>query len=249
MKMKLGRLPRGNNPNIMKLSAFGAIPAAPATADWTKGIKQFGMMMNDTLGCCTCAAVYHARQIWTANTAKESTEPDGDVLKLYEAACGYDPNDPSTDGGGVEQSVLGYLYNTGIPLADGSVDKILGFVEVNEKNFNEVKLTIAEFGVAYIGIAVPSSIYDAGGNVQSVWDYVPGAQIEGGHAVACVGYDATNIEFISWGAVYKMTWAFFAQYCEEVYAIVDKNWIASTGKTPMGMDLSDLEKLMSKIKE
>lgn len=249
MKMRMGRLPRAHNPNVMKLSALGSIPMAPVEANWTKGIKSWGMMINDQLGDCTCAAVGHALQVWTVNTSKEVTIPDADVLKLYEVACGYNPNDPSTDCGGVEQNVLEYLYKSGIPLANGSVDKILGFAEVNEQNLNEVKLTIAEFGVAYIGIEVPDSIYSSDGNVQQVWDYVPGANIEGGHAIVLVGYDATGFEFISWGSVYKMTYEFFKQYCSEAYAIVDHNWIKSTGKTPMGISLVALEQLMSKIKE
>jgi radical SAM superfamily enzyme len=36
-----------------------------------------------------------ARQIWSFNAAKEITEADADVLKLYELACGYDPRDPT----------------------------------------------------------------------------------------------------------------------------------------------------------
>jgi hypothetical protein len=252
-KFKFGRQARKFDPRVKHLGAVlaqhPALPAVPAEANWTHGIKDFGMMLNDTLGDCTCAAVFHARQIWTANTAVESTEPDAMVLKLYEKACGYNPADPNTDGGGVEQHVLSYLYNTGVPLADGTVDKILGYVEVNVQNHTEVKITINEFGLAYIGISVPNSIYDASGEPLQVWDYVPGSDIEGGHAIILVGYDPTGLTFISWGGLYKMTWAFFDNYCEEAYAIVDKNWIAKTGKTPLSMTMQQLEDLMKEIKE
>jgi hypothetical protein len=251
-KFQLGRKPRAFDPRVKRMGAVLAsmpLPSVPAEVNWTKGIKNFGMMLNDRLGDCTCAAVFHARQIWTANTGVESTEPDAMVLKLYERACGYNPADPNTDGGGVEQHVLSYLYNTGIPLADGTVDKILGYVEVNHGNLPEMKIAINEFGLAYLGIAVPTSIYDANGTPLSVWDYVPNAQIEGGHAIILVGYDAGGFTFISWGQLFKMTWAFFANYCEEAYAIVDKNWIAKMGKTPLGLTTSQLEALMREIKE
>ncbi len=252
MVKKLGKLPRTHDPRVKHMSAMllgRHLPTPPESVDWTKGIKDFGMMLNDELGDCTCAAVFHARQIWTANTETESTEPDAMVLKLYEAACGYNPADPNSDTGGIEQNVLNYLFNKGIPLADGSVDKILGYAEINFKNINEVKVAINEFGLAYIGIQVPASIYDANGIPLSMWDYVPNSELEGGHAIIVVGYDNNGVTVVSWGALYKMTWAFFDHYCDEAYAIIDKNWIATSGKTPLGVSLEELETLMKEIRE
>ena len=247
---KLGRKPRAFDTRIKKMKTIVAhLPVAPATVNWTKGVKKFGMMLNDTLGDCTCAAVFHARQIWTENTGIENTQPDAEVLKLYEAACGYNPKDPNTDQGGVEQDVLKYLLNKGVPLADGTTDKILAFVEVDQKNLNEVKLAVSDFGLAYIGIEVPGNIFKPNGDPLAVWDYVPNASSEGGHAIIIVGYDAVGFTVISWGELYKMTYAFFNHYCDEVYAIADKNWIAKTGKTPLGMTLAQLEALMTEIKE
>src|SRR5690242_11483506 len=98
MKHKFGRLPRIFDPRVQHMSKLtaitGVLPKAPARVDWTKGIKNWGMMKNDVLGDCTCAGIGHAYQVWTANTAKEVTIPDADILKLYEKACGYNPNDP-----------------------------------------------------------------------------------------------------------------------------------------------------------
>jgi hypothetical protein len=110
-------------------------------------LADFGMMLNDTLGCCTCAAYYHARQVWTFNSATaEDTSPDAEVLELYAAACGYRPDQPTTDEGGVEQDVLTFLLNSGAPLAGGQVDKILAFVEVDPRNVEDVKRTIFDCG-------------------------------------------------------------------------------------------------------
>lgn len=249
MKMKLGRKPRAFNPAVKTLKALAphvALAVPPPAANWTKGIQNFGMMLNDQLGDCTCAAIGHARQIWTANASVENTMPDADVLKLYEAACGYVPGDSSTDQGGVEQNVLSYCVRNGVPLPQG-VDKFLGFVEVDHTNLNEVKLTIQEFGCAYIGIQVPESIYDAEGNVQKEWGYVLNSPIEGGHAIILVGYDETSFTFISWGQLYKMTNPFFQRYCDEVYAIVSQDWINSQGKTPLGITLEQLEAISKEL--
>jgi hypothetical protein len=246
-RFKLGRQERKFNPNVKTLKAFfkhQPLPDAPATADWTDGKTDFGMMLNDELGCCTCAAIYHARQVWTMNTSAESTEPDGEVLGLYEKACGYVLLDDSTDQGGSMQDVLEYCMKTGMQLSDGSVDKLLGFVEFDQTKMNEVKLAVSEFGVANIGIDIPKSVWGADGEPLAVWDYVVGSPIAGGHDIVAVGYDDDGLTVISWGSLYKMTWAFYAKYCDEGYAMVDKNWVESTGKTPLGVSLGDLEEIM-----
>src|ERR1700677_1036737 len=89
---KLGRLHRTYDSRVPHMSALLAgqtLTPPPASADYTKGMPaDLGMMLNDTLGDCTCAAVYHAIQVWTFNAndkkaAKMITEPDSDVEKLY----------------------------------------------------------------------------------------------------------------------------------------------------------------------
>jgi hypothetical protein len=251
MKMKLGRNARTHDPKIKHMRAiYGKpLPIAPTSIDWTHNITNFGVMLNDRLGCCTCAAVYHARQIWTANVLTEQTEPDNCVLQLYEEATGYNPADPNTDQGGVEQYVLKYLLNTGFPLRDGTRDKILGFMEINHRDINDVKLTIAEFGVAYIGFDVPNSLF-AAGDPPPLWTVSQDpnlAATHGGHAIVLVAYDDEGPTCISWGSKYKMTWEFFMKYTDEVYAIVDSSWIANTGRTPLNIDLNELESLMAEL--
>ena len=248
---KLGRLPRSFNPAVKTMKAFfqhATLPPAPLMVDNTRGVKQWGMMLNDRLGDCTCAGIFHARQVWTNFLGGENTQPDAEVLKLYEAACGYRPGDESTDNGGIEQNVLRYCMNEGVPLADGTTDKFLGFAEVNHTKLDEVKLAIAEFGLAYIGFQVPQSIYDANGEPRPVWNYTLNSPIEGGHCVILVGYNNVGFQLISWGEIYTMSYSFFQRYCDEVYAIVSKDWIAATGKTPLGMSLADLEALMKELR-
>ena len=73
--VKFGRLHRTYDPRIPHLSALlaGQVPPPPPPSiDWTKGMPaNLGMMLNDTLGDCTCAAVYHAIQVWTYNSNKK----------------------------------------------------------------------------------------------------------------------------------------------------------------------------------
>lgn len=250
-----GRHPRAHNPGVPHMSALKSLrtsmPVIPASVDHTAGMpSEFGMMLNDTLGDCTCAAFYHARQVWTKmGGGREITDPDKDVLDLYMGACGYRPGHPETDQGGNEQHVLTYLHNVGA--LTGSVgkvrDRILAFFEVDHHIHDDVKLAILEAGVLYIGFNVPSLLDDP--NCPDVWDVVPGkTDITGGHAVVLTGYDTQGVSLISWGQKYKMTWAFFDKFVDEAYAIVDKNWFMATGKTPLGLTVQQLEQQMAALR-
>src|ERR1700691_217383 len=129
--LKFGRLQRTYDPRIPHMSALLAgqtLPPPPASVDYTKGMPaNLGIMLNDTLGDCTCAAVYHAVQVWSLNALKKmDTEPDADVEKLYELACGYNPREGGEGPGGNEQHVLTYLLRTGAPFGPNgtTVNKI-----------------------------------------------------------------------------------------------------------------------------
>lgn len=254
---KFGRNPRTFNPAIPHMSALLAgrkMLPAPVSCDYTKGMPDdFGEMENDSLGDCTCAAYYHARQVWSFNAkGAEITESDSDVVLLYEQACGYDPTNPSTDQGGVEQDVLTYLLNTGAPIttpAGASFNKILAFLEVDFRNLDDLKRTIYDCGVAYIGINVPQSVMDNVDDPTKPWDITGDNTSVGGHAVVLTGYTVDGFTCISWGQRYTITPAFLGTNMDEAYAIADPEWIAATGKTPLGMSVQDLEAQMAALKQ
>jgi hypothetical protein len=246
---KLGRLPRSFNPNIPHLSALVAgkiLEPPPATVDYTKGMTEspngFGPMLNDTLGDCTCAAFYHARQIWTFHSTGVTETARTDAVKLlYQEACHYNPRRPSTDKGGDEQTVLTYIQKYGAPLTgDGTnVDRIVGFVEVDHRNVDDVKRAIYNAGVVYIGLYLTSHVYPTNGDEPlRTWDVVAAKEhISGGHCVVLPGYDEEGLIVISWGQLYKMTWAYFAKHVDEVYSIADSAWASSKTAKDNGLTL------------
>jgi hypothetical protein len=256
LSFKLGRLPRGNDARIPHLSALLAGRQAadpPASLDWTKGMPaELGMMLNDRLGDCTCAAVYHAMQVWNFNVRQSLlTQPDSDVEKLYELACGYDPKAGGEGPGGNEQKVLHYLLSKGAPVGSGGaeVHKIAAYVEVDARNLDDVKRCIADCGLAYIGFGVPQSLMPPDAPPPKVWKLVPAqSQIIGGHAVILAGYDSSGFKVISWGQYFTMTWDFFGHFVDEVYAIADTEWIGAKKTTPGGLSLAQLEEQMQALK-
>jgi hypothetical protein len=254
---KLGRNPRTFDPRVPHMSAVLAgkrLPPPPSSVDYTKGMPdKFGVMLNDRLGDCTCAAYYHARQVWTFNAGKkEATEPDADVEQLYIQACGYNPKTPGEGPGGNEQHVLSYLLRTGAPIGPNGQgrEKILAFVEVDPRNLDDVKRTIADCGLAYIGFNVPQNIMPSGAEPPETWKVDrANAKIVGGHAVALPGYDSAGAKVISWGQLYTMTWEFFSTYVDEVYAIADPAWFDAKHTTPGGLTLAELQTQMQALKE
>ena len=254
---KLGRLHRSYDPRIPHLSALLAgktLPPPPAQVDYTKGMPtNLGMMLNNTLGDCTCAAVYHAHP--GLDLQRHQGQVDGDRaglgrreavrtgVRLQAPAGGEGP-------GGNEQHVLTYLLKKGAPMGPNgqTTHKIDAFVEVDPRITDDVKRTINECGLAYIGFNVPQYIVPTTGAPPAVWDVEnTNTKIVGGHAVVLAGYTATGARVISWGQYYTMTWAFFAKYVDETYAIADSAWINGGGKTPGGLTLAELEAQMKAL--
>jgi TIR domain len=253
----LGRLPRSFDSRIPHYSALVArrtLPSPPPEIDYTKGMPvNLGMMLSNTLGVCTCAAFYHARQVWSFNASKGKsmeTDPDSVVEKLYELACGYKPQQGGEGPGGNIQHVLEYLLRKGAPVGPQGQGryKINAFVEVDPRNTDDVKRTINDCGLVYIGFSVPQYIVPTKRAPPAVWDVeTADTQIVGGHAVVLPGYTGAGARVISWGQYYTMTWAFFAKYVDEAYAISDNFWVNSVGRTPGGLTVTELEQQMQAL--
>jgi hypothetical protein len=254
---KLGRLARSHDkriPMLHTLMVGQALEPVVPSVDYTKGMPaNLGMMENDKLGDCTCAAFYHALQVWSFNALKKiDTEPDVDVVDLYEQACGYKPHSGGEGPGGNEQHVLTYILKNGAPYGPNGKQRhnITAFVEVDVKNTDNIKRSIHDCGVAYIGFNVPQYIMPPDQEPLKVWDVNPKADntIVGGHAVVLAGYDANGARLISWGQYYTMTWAFFEKFVDEAYAIADLEWISAFKTTPAGLTIQQLEQAMQALK-
>lgn len=228
------------------LRLMGATPAVPDPIDYSTGMpSNLGVMLNDTLGDCTAAACGHALQVFSFNANPPMITPvDSDIEKLYEATSGYVPGEPNTDNGAVEQVVLQYWLNN--PLAS---NQLAAFVEIDVKNLDEVKRAIWECGVVYIGLNVPSFLQSLE-TPGALWNANPRADnsIIGGHAVDVVGWDVRdNFTIVSWGAMYTMTPSFWLGFVDEAYALANPAWIEKTGRSPAGLSLERLQKLMSSL--
>lgn len=225
------------------------------------------MMGNDALGDCTCAAAGHMIECWTANLGDAFTPSSAQIIAAYSAVSGYVPGNPATDTGAVELDVLNYWRRQGIAGHKINAYAALGLNNVqhddahnglgntvrewlrdgapNQHEAREcVKQSIALFGGAFIGLALPLSAQQQGvWDVPSLWSRLRGQSAPGswgGHAVPILAYDADGLTCITWGAKKRMTWDFFAQYCDEAYVPLSPDWLSAQGTDPSGLDFAQL---------
>lgn len=240
----------------------GALPARPTLVDYVSRVADWPMLANDSFGDCVWAAAGHI--IEAATTYGQGTTvkvSDADVLKGYHDVTGFDPSDPATDQGTVIQDALAYWRKVGI-----GGHKILAYAQVDVRNLDEVAEALYLFGHLELGINFPGSAMDQF-NAGEPWDVVPGASIEGGHAVNLgltrdtttakpsfsprqhlVGRNARgNYEVVTWGRVQEMTPAFWAKYVEEAWIVITPEWEEATGGSPAGIDKARLGSLFTQL--
>ena len=237
--MKLGKRNVRFDHRTMKMAKYlpPLMPLAEAQIDYSNGVTDWGKMLNDTIGDCTCAAACHLIQLATMNDVDKSqgrmqTLPDSVVLDLYERWCGFDPKNPiATDNGGVELDILNHWRQEGI-----QGHRLLSYAAIDLRKYRHLQYAINKFNV-YIGVELPVSAQN-----QETWDIVgnDGGRW-GGHAIGLTGYDDTGsepiIQFVSWGKHMAMTLRFWTKYVSEAYALMLEDFEGSKSHGPEGFDV------------
>ncbi len=256
LKLKLGKQPPRHDPRTLLLASYttAALPAPPPTMNLASKVgNAWGMMDNDQIGDCTCAAAGHLIMEWTANAQSKMAVPsDQQIVAAYSAITGYNPATGANDNGAQELDVLNYWRQQGI-----AGHNIQAFIALEPSNHTHVMDAVWIFGGCYIGLALPKSAQAQTSNKQ-VWsvppagtggDGKPGSW--GGHAVPVVAYDSRSLTVVTWGALQAMTWGFWAAYCDEAYAILSSDYLAQKGgqmQTPNGFNLAQLQEDLADLK-
>lgn len=245
--MKLGKAAARLDHRTLRLSNYTAtlIPA-PFACDLTSKITNLSDMRNKDLGDCTCAAVGHIIQQWTAENGNQVILSDDVIVDLYSKVSGYVPGDDSTDAGAVEIDVLNFWKANGV-----GGHSLTAYVYIHPQRPQELKNAVFYFGSCYVGVQLPLTA-----QTQDVWevgkgdDAIPGSW--GGHAIPIVAYDEKYIYCITWGAIKRMTWDFFAKYCDEAYALLSVDWACTDVNAlpkpcPTGFDFNALQADLQEI--
>lgn len=245
--MKLGKLAPKHDARTLQLANYlqpSVLPTIPASQDWSSKVPSWPLYGNDILGDCTAAGVAHMLMAWSANANTEITPTDHDVIKLYSAVSGYDPNTGENDNGAVELDVLNYWRKHGI-----AQHKIYAYASLQPRNHSHIKAAVYLFGGVYIGLALPLSAQN-----QDIWDIPHGGfagngrpNSWGGHAVNVVSYTEDYITVVTWGALKKLTWAFADHYMDEAYSVLSKDFLDSKGVAPNAIDWDALRSDLKQI--
>jgi hypothetical protein len=240
---KLGKKPKKHDLRTLKFGHYvdlTELPPTPPSVNFSTTIGALGVMMNDSLGCCTIAAAGHIVQSWTGANGTPVIVPDPIILQYYENWDGYVEGDPNTDQGGVELDVLKNWRKSGF---DGH--SLLAFTEINPKNHAHVMASTAFYGGVYGGVELPMTAQG-----QAEWTVLAGAASSqsdpgswGGHAVPVVGYSPKGVLVITWGAPLWVSWDFWDAYFTEAYCLISgTDWIGSAAgaMSPTGVDLATL---------
>jgi hypothetical protein len=240
---RLGKLPSKFDERTARLAKFIDVHAprkAPKSHTAIKKVSDpWGMMKNDALGDCTCAALGHHVQIWTANNGAERTPADDAVVELYNRVNG------GKDNGANMLDVLNSFSSFGL----AGLDKPSAFVSVERMNLELVRYAAWLFGGLYAGYDLPVTAQGQGKR----WDYLPNtngneAGSWGGHATAsAVKYDPKGYWIVSWGDLYYVTNEFHNAYCSELYAILDPDWLGDDQRSPQGFRLKALQQYLASL--
>ncbi len=238
--MKLGYVFKRDQAKLKLHNYMGpALPPPPAAVDWTLAISEdLGMLGNDSVGDCTCADVGHTIELLTAMGAGIVVPTTDEILALYSGATGYDPNDPSTDQGASLSEIADYVQKWGL-VVKGVAHKIHAYLDVKAGDQHQTMQSIHLFKHCAIGVRLPKSAMDGFG--KGIWSDTTDTNILGGHDVPLVAYDAEGPTCITWGAYQKMSWSWYAKYCDEAQARLYDDAAGPDWNDANGFSFSQLE--------
>jgi hypothetical protein len=251
MRYKLGKLGPKWNEKTLLLSDYlktSAPPPPPSKAFYEYKIpaKGWGLMMNATYGCCTCAGPAHEIMCRTAHTGTLVTPTDADVLAMYGTICpGFNPATDANDNGAAITDALNYMLTTGL-----AGHKIDGWAAIGNgsANIETVKQGIYLFGSVNIGVQLPNSAMDQT-NAGQAWTILDDdGGIDGGHCVVLMGYGAEGATCVTWGQLQQMSWDWFSRYCDEAYCEIAMDWVKANGEAVNSLDYQTLQQDLEAIK-
>ena len=230
--MKLGRIPSGPTPHLPALARYAAVeplPEPPDVVDWTDGLLDWPMLMNDQIGDCTVAGALHYIQAairWRDGAPLRAF--NSDALTGY-MALGWDGQG---EGPGAKLSDVMTMWQAQGFKFGGAVDRITGFARVE---LEHLKAALWLAGPIILGCEMPvAAQFDqpwqtppdlAGDNAPGSW---------GGHCMLLVAMDADgNATLVTWGGLRMASAGWLSAYLGEAWAVLHPAWVAS-GRSPSG---------------
>jgi hypothetical protein len=233
------------------LDAAETWPPVPAEG-WEFAVppREMSVLGNDKYGCCAPAGAYGLAQAQSCNAdpGDPIVPTTEQVLALYTAVTGFDPNDPSTDQGTVLTDLLDYWQKTGFEVTTRSgksrLSQIVGWASLDISSFALLRWPAYTFGGSYLGIQCPEQCEENTAN----WNFGPGLPIAGGHCIVQGGEGAAGGKMRSWGMWIPASKGFMCAYIDEGYIVVTSDFLNSQQISPTGLNLNSLIAAMNAAK-
>lgn len=237
MSYCLGRLPV-QPVALGDLTHYLTRPLPPPPSKVTAPNLTYPMACNDRLGDCTIASAIHVDQASAAQTKEPWTYP-GDTMVGAE----YFKLTGGPDTGLVETRVLQVWQQAGLFGC-----RLAAFAPLAVKHTITIKQATWLCGAVYTGVLMPTPAQQQF-NAGRPWDLTGTAadsDIEGGHAVPIIGYNATGPIVVTWGRLQQVTWRWWLTYAEEAYAVVTAE-VKKRGSL-RGLNFAALERDLAALK-
>lgn len=233
---KLGALAPRVPYGLRDLASYStAVLPRPAAAVKPPNVVTWGMALNNTIGDCTIAGVYHLLKAWNTEVSEDTPLPDTAQIKsTYFGLTG------GGDTGLVEVTVLNTWYSKGL-----FGNRIAGWVPLNPRNLEHLHLAIELYGAAYVGVALPQSA-ETQTDENRAWTVVPTSPILGGHCIVYVGYDEYALYAVTWGELVQVTYPWWATYGTEAACVLPREFVEA-GRGPT-LNLATLQADLNKLK-
>jgi hypothetical protein len=202
-------------------------------------VKSWGtppVLGNSDYGCCAPAEAAHQIILWTTEAGNPAPFTTDCVLQNYSGTSGFILNNPATgqpwpedtnptDGGTGLDDMLKYWRQTGMIDANGKRHPIVGYVEMDPGNLNQLWVATNIFQGATLGFDLPHSALEQT-QAGQVWDVTSDHSIAGGHCVGNVGRATGLGQAVTWGAIQPFTANFYTTYSDQAACVFSEDMMA-----------------------
>lgn len=240
--LKLGKTPARPDAVKLKFAKYidtSVLPKPPATFGHERLVTNWGMLGNDTAGCCVWSGAGHETMLWNREAGRTINITTTSTLRNYSLVTGYNPRDPSTDQGTDMQVAASYRRKTGLLDANGIRHKIGAYIALEPGNLTQLWYATYLFDGVGIGVEFPAQWMDAF-NAGRSWGAVRRPHIEGGHYIPAVAKRDRKATAITWGLPVGITTAGYSQFNDETLAYLSEEKLTN-GVSLEGLDLAALQ--------
>ncbi len=232
---KLGARPAAFPAGLGDLTHYvaGALPKAPASVA-VPAFPDWGMLSNDTLGCCGVAGIQHLMEAAATDASEQEQWPTAQqVADFYLTYTG------GQDSGVVLSDFLAYVRKTGF-----YGHTVTAYAPVKVDDVSTLMTALYLYDAVYTGISVTQGMMDAF-QAGKPWDAaaVQGEPV-GGHCVPAVGYSDAGLTVITWGQPQLITWPAWHAVSTEAWAVITGELAGGDGH---GVSLSALQADLDKL--